>query len=82
MSRAQMKPVAGSTHADPSQQQQSLEKLVDELMKDHPNKAKVKKLSQELGMAYSVDPMAQMSTVLTSMNSFYLRPAKAKQLES
>ena len=80
MSRAQTKSV--SSLEDVDLQQESLEKLVDELMKDQPNKAKVKKLSQQLGMAYSVDPVAQMSTVLSSMNSFYLRPAKAKQLES
>jgi hypothetical protein len=80
MSRAQTKPTANPE--DSNLQQESLEKLVDELMKDQPNKAKVKKLSQQLGMTYSVDQMTQMNTVLSYMNSFYPRPTKVKQLES
>lgn len=61
--------------------QKDLEKLVDELMKDQPNKALVKKLSRQLGMAYSGDDVTQISTVLNSMHTFY-RPTKPRQLES
>jgi hypothetical protein len=62
--------------------QDDLEKLVDELMKNQPNKQTVKKLSAKLGMDYSVDPLTQMSTVLQSMNSVYLRANRRKELES
>lgn len=62
--------------------QEDLEKLVDELMKDQPNKQTVKKLSVKLGLDYSVDPLTQMSTVLNSMNMVYLRPQKRKELEN
>lgn len=63
------------------ERQESLEKLVDELMKDQPNKALVKKLSQQLGMAYSGDNVTQINTILNSMHTFY-RPNKSRQLES
>lgn len=63
-------------------QQEKLEKLVSELMKDQPNRQTVKKLTAELGMAYSVDPMTQMNTVLQAMNSVYLRPNRSEDLES
>lgn len=62
--------------------QQALEKLVDELMKDQPRRQTVKQLTEELGMAYSVDPLTQMNTVLQSMNSVYLPPNRRKDLES
>jgi len=63
--------------------QRDLELLVDELMKDQPNKQTVKKLSAKLGMDYSVDPLIHMSTVLESMNNVYLRqPRKNQILES
>lgn len=52
--------------------QEDLERLVDELMKDQPNKQIIKKLSVKLGMDYSVDPLIQMNTVLQSMNNVYL----------
>lgn len=59
----------------------ALEKLVDELMKDQPNRTMIKKLTSELGMAYSVDPLTQMSTVLQSMNSVYLPSNRRRDLE-
>jgi hypothetical protein len=62
--------------------QEDLEQLVDELMKDQPNKQTVKRLSAKLGLDYSVDPLVHMSTVLQSMNSVYLRPNRRKELES
>jgi hypothetical protein len=60
--------------------QRDLELLVDELMKDQPNKQTVKKLSAKLGMDYSVDPLTHMSTVLESMNNVYLRPLRKNQI--
>lgn len=62
--------------------QQDLEMLVDELMKDEPNKQMIKKLSVKLGMNYSVDPLTQMNTVLQSMNTVYLRQQTKKELEN
>ena len=61
--------------------QLTLEKLVDELMKDQPSRQTVRKLTSELGMAYSVDPMTQMNTVLQSMNSVILPPNRRRDLE-
>lgn len=61
--------------------QLALEKLVDELMKDQPRRQLVKKLTEELGLSYSVDPVTQMSTVLQSMNSVYLQTNRRKDLE-
>jgi hypothetical protein len=62
--------------------QEDLEKLVDELMKDQPNKQMVKKLSVKLGMDYSLDPLTQMNTVLQSMNNIYLPQQRRKELET
>jgi len=62
--------------------QRALERLVDELMKDQPNKQTVKKLTTKLGMDYSVDPLTHMSTVLQSMNHVYLGPQRRKELET
>ncbi|WP_374076322.1 hypothetical protein [Bdellovibrio bacteriovorus] len=59
----------------------TLAKLVDELMKDQPSRQLVKQLTSELGMAYSVDPMTQMNTVLQSMNSVVLPSNRRKDLE-
>ncbi|WII72731.1 hypothetical protein QJS83_02460 [Bdellovibrio sp. 22V] len=67
--------------AQSDKKQVALEKLVDELMKDQPNRQTVKQLTSELGMAYSVDPLTQMNTVLQSMNSVYLRSNRRKDLE-
>lgn len=61
--------------------QVTLEKLVDELMKDQPRRQLVKQLTEELGMDYSVDPLTQMNTVLQSMNSVLLRSNRRKDLE-
>ncbi|MEK2689332.1 hypothetical protein [Bdellovibrio sp. GT3] len=60
----------------------SLEKLVEELMKDQPNRNLVKQLTSELGMEYSGDPMTQMNTVLQSMNTVLLRSNRSRDLES
>ena len=67
--------------AQVDKKQATLEKLVDELMKDQPRRQLVKQLTEELGMVYSVDPMTQMNTVLQSMNSVLLPSNRRKDLE-
>lgn len=68
--------------AQKEKKQLALEKLVDELVKDQPRRQIVKQLTEELGMAYSVDTLTQMNTVLQSMNSVYLQSNRRKDLES
>jgi hypothetical protein len=48
---------------------QSLEPLIHELTKETPSSLKVKKMMQEQGIPFSPDPIQQLSTVLTLMNS-------------
>ncbi len=60
----------------------ALERLVDELMKDQPQKPLIKQLTAQLGLDYSVDIVTQMSTVLESMNSVYLPTNRRRDLES
>jgi hypothetical protein len=55
----------------------ALEQMVNELMKDQPNKLVLKKLAAELGIPYSVDSMTQINTVLHSVSASSLR----KELE-
>ena len=47
---------------------ESLEPLIDELTKDKPNSARVKKLMHTNGLEYSSDPIQQMSCVLEMMS--------------
>ncbi|MFS4458827.1 hypothetical protein [Bdellovibrio sp. HCB2-146] len=67
--------------AQPENNKMALERLVDELMKDDPNRQLVKQLSKSLGLSYSVDPLTQMNTVLHSMNEVYLKTPRRKDLE-
>lgn len=67
--------------AQPEKNKIALERLVDELMKDTPNRQTVKQLSKSLGLTYSVDPVTQMNTVLHSMNEVYLKTSGRKDLE-
>jgi hypothetical protein len=48
---------------------QSLELLILELTKESPSSLKVKKMMLEQGLPFSQDPIQQLSTVLTVMNS-------------
>lgn len=48
---------------------QTLESLIQELTKESPSTLKVKKMMLEQGLPFSQDPIQQMSTVLTVMNS-------------
>ncbi len=59
----------------------ALQRLVEELIKDEPQKPLIKELTSELGLDYSVDMVTQMSTVLESMNSVYLQSNRRKDLE-
>lgn len=67
--------------AQPENNKIALERLVDELMKETPNRQTVKQLSKSLGISYSVDPVTQMNTVLHSMNEVYLKTSGRKDLE-
>ena len=67
--------------AQPENNKMALERLVDELMKDDPNRQLVKQLSKSLGLSYSVEPLTQMNTVLHSMNEVYLKNPRRKDLE-
>lgn len=67
--------------AKTNEKQVTLEKLVEELMKDQPSSQLVKQLTSELGLVYSVDPMTQMNTVLQSMNAVFLQSDRRKDLE-
>jgi hypothetical protein len=45
-----------------------LQKLIDELMKDHPNQAVIRKMMLGQGIPYSTDLRTQMGTVLSLMD--------------
>jgi hypothetical protein len=45
-----------------------IETLIDELMKERPNQALVRKIMVEQGIPYSTDPRTQMGTVLSLMD--------------
>lgn len=66
---------------DDENKKESLQKLVDELLKQQPRTQLVRQLTTELGMPYSIDPVTQMNTVLKAMNSVYFRPSRKKSLE-
>ncbi|MGE0631698.1 MAG: hypothetical protein AB7O96_04785 [Pseudobdellovibrionaceae bacterium] len=56
-----------------------LQVLVDELTKNEPNKAKIKKLMIACGLPYSTDPIHQLSTVL---NSVSISPRTNRDIEA
>jgi hypothetical protein len=47
--------------------------LVDELMKDRPNQDLIRKLMLKQGIAYTPDPISQMSLVLQSLSQMSLK---------
>ncbi len=59
----------------------NLDTLIDELVKTKPNQQQVKKLMEEVGLAYSANRIDQMQTVLQFMatNSTYKKLQKMKQ---
>lgn len=54
----------------------NLEVLINELLKERPNKEKIKDLMNKSGLKYSTDPIEQMSSVLTLMQN---TPAKIRK---
>lgn len=58
-------------------QQNKMEKLVNELMKDRPNKKIISQLTRELKIPQSSDILVQTNHVLQSMDAIY----KAKTVE-
>ncbi len=60
---------------------ETLHPLIDELTKEKPNQARVKKLMLENGLAYTNDSIAQMSVVLGLMSQFPLDSKKRKTKE-
>lgn len=47
---------------------EALQLLIQELTKDRPNQARVKKAMLENGLSYTPDPIQQMSSVLALMS--------------
>lgn len=73
---------SSSNLAKTGENQQLVQQLVDELMKDQPNDALVRKLSRQLGISYSADSVTQINSVLQSLHSVYLTSTtKIKPLE-
>jgi hypothetical protein len=60
---------------------EALQGLIEELTKERPNQARVKKGMVENGLDYSPDPIQQMSTVLTLMSQISpdIRKLKSKE---
>jgi len=64
---------------------EDLEVLVQELMKDKPNAALVRRLSLKLEIPYSTDLVTQMNTVLQEAHGIYegsLRRSQSAELEN
>lgn len=59
-----------------------LESLIAELLKERPNKEKIKELMNKSGLKYSVDPIEQMSSVLNMMQTSALKTKKEKVQEA
>lgn len=59
-----------------------LESLIVELLKERPNKEKIKELMNKSGLKYSVDPIEQMSSVLNMMQTSALKTKKEKVQEA
>lgn len=53
----------------PIQKPEELKILIDELMKDQPNKALIRKMMLVQGIPYSADLRTQMGTVLSLMDN-------------
>jgi hypothetical protein len=60
---------------------ETLQPLIEELTKERPNQARVKKLMQANGIAYSPDSIQQLSTVLTLMSQMSPGIQKPKSKE-
>lgn len=63
---------------------ETLQVLIEELTKDRPNQARVKKGMLENGLNYTSDPIQQMSSVLALMSQISpdIRKQKSKEKAS
>jgi hypothetical protein len=61
---------------------EALTSLIQELTKDKPSQARVKKLMQENGLEYTNDSIQQMSTVLGMMSNLPVEVKKRKAKET
>lgn len=59
----------------------NLQNLIAELLKERPNKEKIKELMNQSGLKYTSDPIEQMSTVLSMMQSTPIKMKKEKVQE-
>ena len=59
----------------------NLQNLIEELLKERPNKEKIKDLMNQSGLKYTSDPIEQMSTVLSMMQSTPIKMKKEKVQE-
>lgn len=60
---------------------ESLEPLIEELIKDKPNTMKIKKMMMDQGLPFTSDPIQQMSVVLTAMSSVAPQIRRKKSTE-
>ncbi len=60
---------------------ESLEPLIEELIKDKPSSTKIKKMMMDQGLEYTSDPIQQMSLVLTAMSSVAPEVRRKKSTE-
>lgn len=59
-----------------------LERLVDELMKTKPNQSQVQTYMKNAGLNYTTDPVEQLSSVLSYLESRRATSASASQSKS
>ncbi len=60
---------------------ESLEPLIEELMKDKPSSPKLKKMMMDQGLQYTTDPIQQMSVVLSAMAAMTPKIRRKKSTE-
>lgn len=78
----QSRVVASRKRKHMTQQQLDYERLVDELMKEKPDKRKVMELSNRLKIPYSLNIATQIDSVMKSASSIFRPRRPKKELES
>lgn len=63
-----------------SNRMQTLEILVEELMKDQPEPAVIKKLMAKSGLTYKEDPIENINAVLKALHPPQVEVSKGKEL--
>jgi len=58
-----------------------LEALVDELIKDSPREEVVREGMEAVGLVYTPDPIARMTSVLTALDEIRLNQRSSKKME-